>query len=73
MDELSATVADRRHSVNHLNQPRLAGEGGRATSDQGSASFVSPPTARLKWLKRRGCVNWNRDFQARGEVDVCAM
>lgn len=26
MDELSATVADRRYSVIHLNKPRLAGE-----------------------------------------------
>ena len=52
MGELQVTVADRRDSVNHLNQPRLAGE-----AEGGAWSFSSPPTARLKRFKRHGSVN----------------
>ena len=68
MGELQVTVADRRDSVNHLNQPRLAGE-----AEGGAWSFSSPPTARLKWSERRGGVNWNREVRVRGEVDACAL
>ena len=68
MDELPATVADRRHSVNHLNQPRVAGE-----AERSAWSYSSPPTARLKRSERSGDVDCNRDVQVRGEVDVCAL
>jgi hypothetical protein len=67
MDHLHAPVADRRHSVNHQNQPRLAGEA------EGGVSFVVPAGQRLKMSKRRGRVDCNSDIRAWWRVNVCAL
>jgi hypothetical protein len=53
--------------VHHLLQPRLAGEA------EGSADSWSPPDSAHKCCERRGRVDWNREVQARGEVDACPL